>query len=77
MESKCLALIRIEADPAQRRSEERRMHGDDGAKATPGTTDGYDVLMFGPRQTLELFIWHRHGLAGHEEILWVIESAKG
>jgi hypothetical protein len=53
------------------------MHGDDDAQAALRTANGDDVLVFGPRQTLEDFVWLRHGLAGHDEILWVIQFAKG
>ena len=45
--------VGIETGAAERRTEQRRMDGDDGVQAALLTPDDDDVLVFGPAQTLE------------------------
>ena len=52
------------------------MHGDNGAETALRTADRDDVLVVGPRQTLELCLWLGRGQATHDEILWAIVSEK-
>jgi hypothetical protein len=71
VESKCLVVVRIEANPAQGGTQERGVHGDDGSKTALRTSNRDDVLMFGPGQTLQPFVSLCRGQATHDEILGV------
>ncbi len=52
------------------------MDRDDGSKTALRTPNRNDVLVFGPGQTLEHFVWFGAGQPTHDEIIWAIEPQK-
>lgn len=51
------------------------MHGDDGSKTALRTSNGDDVFVFGPGQTLEHVVCLSYAQDVHVEILWAMESS--